>query len=254
MNMFLAFLLRDLTIEKTYRFHLAAKLGGVALQLAVFFYLSRFLGKPDYFIFVYCGIMFSGFFQFWLNVFAENIRQEQYWGTLEPVFMAQGRPLAVILFSASGKAFLAVAELVLLLLLGKLFFGHVFVLNLAGFLALAVINSLAFAGLGLLSGSFIMYFKRGDPVNWVVGAVFDLVSGVYFSVSVLPGTAAALAQKLPTTSALNLWRSAIVDGKMPEISQFFAQAAWAVVLLGAGVWAFSTAFNKTRMKGDLGNY
>jgi len=254
MNIILAFLLRDVSIEKTYRFHLALKLSGVAAQIAVFYFISRFLEKPQYFLYVFVGIMFSGFFQFWLNVFPENVRQEQYWGTFEPVFLSKNRPLAVILSSASGKFVLFVMEMTLLIAVGKFLFGSGFNLSLAGFIPLFVLNSLAVGGIGLISGSFIMYFKRGDPVNWVLGASFDLLSGVYFPVAVLPSILKGFSQKLPTTSALDLWRGLLIEGKIPSPHQFAVQAAWALVLLAAGAWAFSAAFDKTRVKGDLGNY
>jgi ABC-2 type transport system permease protein len=254
MNMFLAFVSRDFSIERTYRFHLAIKLASVAMQLAIFFFISRFLEKPEYFVFVFIGIMFSSFFQFWLNVFAENIRQEQYWGTMEPVFLCPKPPLRVILVSATGKFILLFAEIAFLILAGKIIFGAGLKFSAAGFLPLFVINAVAFGGIGLLSGSFIMYFKRGDPVNWVMGAVFDLLSGVYFPISVLPDIAKNFSEKLPTTSALNLWRAVIINGELPNISQIIAQGAWAVILFGAGAWAFTIAFNRTRRKSELGNY
>ena len=87
MNILWAFIFRDTAIERTYRFHLVLKLIGLVTQLIIFFFISRFLGNHGYFKFVFIGLVFSGFFQFWLNVFAENIRQEQYWGTIEHVFL-----------------------------------------------------------------------------------------------------------------------------------------------------------------------
>ena len=256
-DLMLAFIKRDFLIEKTYRFHLALKIGAMVLQLAIFYFISVYVGKPEYFPFVFVGLMFSAFFQFWLNVFAENIRQEQYWGTMERVFLCPRRPLSVMASSVSGKTFILLLEIAAMLLIGKMIFGT----DLAGplkiltiFLPLIILNAFVFGGLGLISGSFIMYFKRGDPVNWVMGALFDLLSGVYFPVAVFPDALKVFSEKLPTTSALNMWRTALLAGKPPEIAQYLAQFGWAVLLFGLGVAASKISFDRIRAKGELGTY
>jgi ABC-type polysaccharide/polyol phosphate export permease len=62
------------------------------------------------------------------------------------------------------------------------------------------------------------------------------------------------SQKLPTTAALNMWRTVLLDGRMPEASQYLAQFGWAVLLFVLGVTAFKASFNKTRQRGELGSY
>lgn len=252
----MAFIRRDLAIERSYRFNLALKLSGILLQMAVFYFVSVYVGKPEYFPFVFVGIAFSGFFQFWLNVFVENIRQEQYWGTIENIFLSPGRPLALALASVSGKLAVILVEIAVMLAAGRLFFGAGFapVEKLAVFIPLLALNALVFGGLGLIAGSFIMYFKRGDPVNWVIGASFDLLSGVYFPVAVFPDLVKNIAEKLPTTAALDMWRGLLLDNTTPGLSQWLVQFAWALVLCGLGVLAFRTAFDRIRVKGELGSY
>jgi len=61
-------------------------------QITIFYFLSRIIKGYDYFSFVLVGILFSRFFQFWIGVFSENIRMEQYWGTAENLFMSPSRP------------------------------------------------------------------------------------------------------------------------------------------------------------------
>ena len=256
-NLFLAFIRRDISIEKTYRFHLALKICGILLQMVIFYFISVYMGKPEYFPFVFVGIMFSSYFQFWLNVFSENIRQEQYWGTMEKVFLSPIQPLIVIAASASGKFMIVIMETAAMILVGKLFFGAGFAgvfSILAVFIPILVLNALVFGGIGLISGSFIMYFKRGDPVNWVIGASFDLLSGVFFPVAVFPDLLKGLAEKLPTTMALNMWRTILLDGNVPVLHDWLVLAGWATVLCGFGILSFKISFDKTRIKGELGSY
>jgi ABC-2 type transport system permease protein len=254
MNIIWAFIFRDLSIERSYRFDLLLKLGCVISQLAVFYFISRYFANPQYFHFVFVGIIFSGFFQFWLGVFSDAIRQEQYWGTLEPVFMSASRPIILLFSSVSGKFVIFAMEMIFIVILGKAFLGDAFNVHPLWFIPLFALNSLALGGIGLISGSFIMYFKRGDPVNFILGTAFDLLSGIYFPIAVFPEFIKYFSAILPTTSALNVWRSVLLEGKMPTGSQLAVQLAWGLALFTLGVLAFTMAFNKTREKGDLGNY
>lgn len=253
MKLLLAFLLRDARIERAYRFDLAVKAAGVLFQLAVFFFIARYVAIKDYFPFVLAGLAFSRFFQFWLGVFAENVRQEQFWGTAEVLFLAPARSLSVLLASAAGKfAFLA-TELAAYSLLGAFLFGVKFHVHFAAVL-LIMLNAACFAGIGLAAGSFIMAFKRGDPVGWLAGSAADLLSGVYFPVTVLPFGLAAVAKWLPTTLALDGWRASFLNGSFPSLSNLAAQVGWTVLSIAAGLISFQFAYRRTRMRGELGSY
>jgi ABC-2 type transport system permease protein len=253
MNLFFAFLFRDFAIERNYRFHLLIKAASAFFQFAIFYFLSRFLQQPDYFSFLFAGLLFSRFFQFWLNAFTENVRQEQYWGTAELIFLAPQPPLMVAFSSTAGKFALLVLELAVYALIGRFVFNAHFLLSPA-FVLLFLIDAAAFAGLGLLAGSFILYFKRGDPVNWLVAGSFDLLSGVYFPLSVLPKGLRLFSAVLPTTVALDEWRNLLLSGNALSLKAAGVQAVWAVALIAAGTAAFRVAFQATRRKGELGSY
>lgn len=241
-------------MERSYRFHFAVKSLAAFFQIAVFFFIGRLMGAPEYFPFVFVGLIFSRFVQFWLNIFAENIRQEQYWGTAEPVFLSPSSPLAVTLSSSAGKFLLLLLELAVYGVLGIVVFGIEINLRWLFLLPLLAATAFTFAGFGLLSGSFIMYFKRGDPVNWLLSVTFDLLSGVYFPVAILPRWLRSFADLLPTTSALNIWRSILLSSSAPRTVDIMLQIAWATVLWVVGVVCFRKAFELIRSKGELGSY
>jgi ABC-2 type transport system permease protein len=254
MNAVIAFFLRDLAMERSYRFHFFVKSLAVLFQLSLFYFLSRFILKPDYFPYVFSGLVFSRFFQFWLTVFSENMRQEQYWGTAEAVFLSPRPPLAVLLASTAGKFALLLAELGVYLLLGIAVFGVRVSPGLLMVVPVALVNGAAFAGLGMASAGFIVRWKRGDPVNWLVSSSFDLLSGVYFPVAVLPRALQTVSGFLPTTVALNAWRDILLSGRLPGFEAWALQCLWAVVLMGCGIFVFRRAFTLVRRRGELGNY
>lgn len=246
------FIIRDLAIERKYRFNLLLKTAAVFFQMAVFYFVSKYI-SPDYFPFVFVGIVFSQFFQFWLSVFSEAIRQEQYMGTAEMLFCCPRHPLAILAFSAAGKAVLFCVEMLLFVIVGIV----VFKVHLSWSWAvpgLAALQTLIWGSLGLAAASVIMCVKRGDPVSWLVTVMVDLVSGVYFPIAILPDAVRHAARFLPTTVALDMWRIVLQQGQPAPASMWLNMAAWAAVCLAGALIIFSRMYMLVRMKGDLGSY
>lgn len=251
-----AFVLREFAVERKYRFGFAVKAAGALFQLALFFFIGRLVTGYSYFPFVFVGLVFSRFFQFWMNVFSENIRMEQYWGTADALFLAPRGPVSVVLASAAGKFLFLLAELALYALAGALVFGLRLpsVLSMVELLPFAALQCALFAGLGLAAASFVLYFKRGDPVGFLVISAFDLLSGVYFPVEYLPGPLKTVSAFLPTTLSLDAWRSILLRGTVPPFSSAAPQFYWALAAAAAGLACFVYSFRKVRLDGELGNY
>jgi ABC-2 type transport system permease protein len=251
-----AFISREFAVEKKYRFGFVVKTAGILFQLAIFFFIGRMVTDYAYFPFVFIGLVFSRFFQFWMNVFSENIRMEQYWGTAETLFLSPSRPVNVALISASGKFLFLLFELALYAAAGAAVF-HLHVpppAVVAGMLPFIIIQSVLFAGLGLAAAAFVLYLKRGDPVGFLVTSAFDLLSGVYFPAEFLPRPLRTLSALLPTTVSLDAWRALLLGGAMPSASSASAQVLWALAAAAIGVLCFNFAFKKVRRDGELGSY
>lgn len=252
MKTLLGFIIRDLSIEKKYRFNAGLKTAAVLFQLAVFYFISRFL-NPEYFPYVFIGIVFSQFFQFWLGVFSESIRQEQYMGTAELLFCGPRAPLTILAFGGAGRAVLFAAELAMFVGAGMFIFDVPLRWSWAipGLLA---VQTVLWAGMGLAAASVIMCFKRGDPVSWLVTVMVDLASGVYFPVALLPEPARAIAGVLPTTVALDAWRLALGAGAVIPAALWFQQLGWAAASAAGAVFLFTRLYDRVRRNGDLGSY
>lgn len=252
MNTLWGFIRRDLSIEKKYRFNAALKTAAVLFQLAVFYFISRFL-NPEYFPYVFVGIVFSQFFQFWLGVFSEAIRQEQYMGTADLLFCGPRAPLSILAFCGAGRTVLFVGELSLFVAAGIFIFDVPLQWSWA-IPGLVAVQTLLWAGLGLAAASVIMCYKRGDPVSWLVTVMVDLASGVYFPVALLPEPARAIAGVLPTTIALDAWRLALGAGAHVPAAMWWYQLGWAAVSLVGAVFLFTRLYDRVRKNGDLGSY
>ncbi|MFH1619193.1 MAG: ABC transporter permease [bacterium] len=253
-----AFLLRDLRIEASYRFNSVLKLAGIVFQLAIFYFVARLVPsgavEGGYFPFVLSGLAFSQAFYSAMTAFGEALRREQLAGTLEQVMvspvpppalkaglMAKGMPAAMV----EGAAYFLAAAL--------LFGVYPGTARLLALVPCAVLGLGVFAALGVISASFIMAFKRGDPVQWGFGAVSDLLGGVYFPVAMLPAWLAKTALMLPTTHALNAARRILAGGPYPW-TELGILGLFLLVLWPAGTWSFGRAVEKARREGTLGHY
>jgi ABC-2 type transport system permease protein len=189
-----------------------------------------------------------------LFAFSSAIRSEQTQGTLETVLVTPTRLETVLFSSALWHFFLSSLRVALHLLIGVLLFGaqlgrpHVGTVLLTLFLSIA-----AFGGLGILSASFVMVVKRGDPVNFVLASLSSLLSGVYYPVAVLPGWLQAVSGLLPMTYSLRAMRMALLECASPaQVAQELGLLAlFTLLVLPAALLAFRWALRRARVEGSL---
>lgn len=267
MSKLLAFLRRDLAIEASYRVSFALQAASVFLSIAAYYFLARFIGQVgipglapyggDYFAFVLLGVALHDYLSTSLDAFSRSIREAQLAGTLEALLSTQTSLPTIILSSAAYPFLWTSASVLLYLALGAGLFG----VSLAGgnWLGAALILALAiltFSALGILSASFILVFKRGSPIAWLLGALSWLLGGVLYPVAVLPDWLRALSALLPITHAIEGMRAALLAAApwgtlWPSLWPLLAFAA---ALLPLSLLAFQHATRWTRIAGTLAQY
>ena len=114
----------------------------------------------------------------------------------------------------------------------------------------------SFSGLGILSASFVITFKRGTPLDWVISNVEGLISGVYFPITVLPGWLQFMAKFFPITYAIRAVELAVYRGYSllqlrKEIAFLFL---FSLLLLPLSLAVFKYALRRARMDGSLTQY
>lgn len=263
----LAFVRRDFLAESSYRLSFALGALATLANLAVFYFIGRLFGAAlapelepygrDYFAYVFTALAFFGYIGTGAGSYAGRLRQEQTQGTLEATLST---PLGTVPFLAALTAWnflFATFELGVYALAGL----FIFKLNFAAAnwpLAALVfaLSAGCFAALGILSSCFVMLFKRGNPVAWVLNNFEGLLGGVYFPVAVLPAWLMPVSALLPVTYAVRAFQSAVLRGAgLAEIKgDLLALAAFDLVLIPASVWLFGLAVRRARRAGTLGEY
>jgi ABC-2 type transport system permease protein len=240
---------------------------GVVFNVAVFFYLSQLVTGSripglerygaDFFPFILIGLAFRGYLGVALMQFAATLRTEQMMGTLEMLLVS---PLRVSTFLTASTSYhflfqtLTVAGYLLLgLLIGSLSITR---MNIPVAAVIMIPTIATFAAIGMLSASFLMTFKRGDPINFFINAGATLFGGVFFPIEVLPEPLQVVSKALPITYSLQAMRKALLTGAgLQETgTELLILIGFAVVLVPLSLVFFSTALRKARRDGTLGQF
>jgi len=182
----------------------------------------------------YLGILFE--------VLTQTVGWERWEGTIEYTFMA---PLSRAVHLLGMGLFAALYGLVRTALLFAVIAAFV-PLQLenadywAAFVVLAV-ASVSFLGLGVMTAVFpLISPEKGMQLGFIAQGLLLVVSGIYYSVSVLPEWMQALSKISPATYALRGIRSAILDGAGVTAlwSDLWPLLVIGVVSIPLGAWVF----------------
>lgn len=259
-----AFFWRDFAIARGYRSALVLELLEALFGVATFYYLSRFIQSPqlsralpagdNYFAFALVGFAFFDYLGVSLTAFESSLDEARQNRTLEALLVTQ-TPLPVILTGSAVYPFAALAlRTCVYLAWGALLFGFSpRTANWPGALVILLASILAFAGLGILSASYQLLFKRGNPAKWIVLGVSGLVGGMMYPITVLPRPLQLLAQMIPVTYSLEGMRAALLSGAgwnrlWPSV---VALLAFAAVLIPLSFAVFAWALRRTKVTGTL---
>lgn len=262
-----AFIKRDFQTEKSYRLAFIMRFGGIFLSTATFFFIAKLLGrgvssylKPyggDYFSFVLIGIAFSGFLSVGLSTFSSSISSAQAQGTLEAMLVTPTKLTSVIILSSVWSFLFTSINVAVYLILGSLVFGADFTkANFPVALLVLILTIILFSAIGIISASFIMVFKRGDPINWIMGSVSSLVGGTFFPITVLPAWLQKISYVFPIYYALQAMRQALLMGYSFKALSFniMVLAGMTVVIMPLSIWSFTYAVKQAKIDGSLATY
>ena len=206
-------------------------------------------------MFLLIGTLVWAYLSAVLDDMSLTIMWERWEGTIEHTLMAPV-PRTVHLMGMSAFGVLHALLRTSLIMACSLPFFHV---ELAGAdwvtaAAVVVMGSVSLVGLGILAGILpLLYPERGEQMSFMVQALVLLVSGVYYSVEVLPGWLQAASRLSPATYLLRGIRDALINGKSidQEAGVIATLALFGVVLVPASLAIFGAAERWAKKTGRL---
>ena len=110
-----------------------------------------------------------------------------------------------------------------------------------------------FAAVGIALAAFTIVFKETTAMTSFLAAGLALFGGVYYPVDVLPAPLDDLAQALPFTWAVDVFRAALLGGAIP-VGRLFLLVGCALAFLPVAVFLLNRALVHAKRTGTLAQY
>lgn len=266
-RIFASFIVRDFYNTLSYRFAFILDVLSVFFSAATFYFVAKLFDTASspflanyggsYFPFVLIGIAFSTYQSIGLNSFSQTLRQEQYIGTLESILVTPIRVPTFLAGSALWDFIYATLEVLLYFVVGFAAFGLRLPEANIGTATVAVMLTLTtFMGLGILAAAFILRFKKGNPVAWIIATSSELLGGVYFPIEILPDWMKSISNWVPMTHALQALRKSLLNNAgFEEVgSHLLYLVLFTLIIWPVGIATFKWALAKSQDDGTLGHY
>lgn len=259
-----AFVVRDFLLAVSYRLEFSLRILTILLVVTTFYFISKiFVGSQtpfsqwrDPLAAWITGLAVLNYFMTGFSSLANAIRSEQMQGTLESVLLSPISVPTVVVASSAWDFVLATFNSFLYLFFGWLFFDVHFQGNFLLALLFLVLTTLVLACIGILSASFAMVFKRGDPFGILLGTGSALFSGVFFPTQLLGSGFRTVSRILPPTYGLDGIRRVLIEGQgFSQVREPLATLfIFLVVLLPFSLWVFARAVRRAKREGSLIQY
>jgi ABC-2 type transport system permease protein len=258
------FFWRDLSIARTYRAVFVMEAIEALFGAAMFYYVARFVDTPalqqalpqggSYFAFSLVGFVFLDYLNAALDTFDRGLEEARDTGTLEHLLVTQTSLPVFVAGSAIYPFAATTLRIVVYVAWAAALFGFpLHAANWATVIVVLLATLLAFSGLGILSSSYLLLFKRGNPAKWFFLGVSSVVGGMLFPVNILPDWLQVVARFNPVTYALEAMRAALLGGA--SIASLWRPVAVlllsALILLPISMGVFAWALRRTKITGTL---
>ncbi|HID94856.1 MAG TPA: ABC transporter permease [Candidatus Latescibacteria bacterium] len=219
--------------------------------------LLKLTGTGDIITFVVIGYIFMGFLNTALWGMGFALRKEQYYGTLESIFVS---PLprwiyvgGMALHSTMHQGLIIVIQMILIHSIFRLIFD---IGGLLPSLIVIAIMLVALYGLGMMIAALALIYKQGWVISEALYSLISIITPIAYPISVLPLFLQKISKLLPTTYGILTVRHFLIGEEMgfsvgTSLARLFVLS---MVWITFGLFIFSVVDRKTRMEGTLAHY
>jgi ABC-2 type transport system permease protein len=213
-------------------------------------------GNPRLLLTLMIGAIFWNYLSVVFSWIAETISVERWEGTLEYTMMAPIRRWSQLLGSVLYAMVYGLVHTSVIFIALILFFPQLDLraANPVTALTFMLLGSFSFVGIGMIAAILpLLYVERGAQMTFVLQSCLLLVSGVYYSIEILPPWMQVLSHLSPATYVLHGVRAGLLKGT--PVSDLLGDV-WPLIVTGAvlipfGLWAFGRAERYAKRTGKL---
>ncbi len=205
--------------------------------------------------FLLIGALVWSYLSMLFDALSETVSWERWEGTIEYTFMAPASRATHLIGSSIYAVLYGMVRTAVMFVAISFFFDlEVQNANYGGALVVLFACSISLVGFGMCAAVMpLLSPEKGQQVTFIFGSALLLVSGVYYSIDVLPGWMQALAKFSPVTYALRGIRAALLDGA--SMSTLWG-SIWPLLIIGViliplGLYVFSLGETYAKRTGRL---
>lgn len=249
---------RNVNLSKRYwGWEVAFLVYTISQSLAIVYIADTFHGpqRRQLVLFLAIGTLTWSYMASLFQAIAESVQWERWEGTIEYTMMAPISRLTYMLGSCLFGVVYGLARTAFVLL--ALIFVFHLQANPSGLLpALAIVatGSVSFVGIGIMAATLpLLFTERGAQMTYVIEALLLLVSGVYYSITVLPGWVQFFSRLSPATYILRGIRQALLGNPSAggTIDNLIPLAIIGIITVPMGIWLFGAAEHYAKKTGRL---
>jgi ABC-2 type transport system permease protein len=213
-------------------------------------------GDPRLLLTLLVGAIFWNYLSVVFSWIAETIQIERWEGTLEYTMMAPIRRSTHLLGAVAYAMIFGLVHTAAIIVAVLVFFPNLSfaTANFGTIAAFMVLGSFSLVGLAMMVAILpLLFVERGGQMAFTLQSVLLLVSGVYYSIDVLPGWMQVISHLSPATYAIDAVRKGLIDGV--PLSDLTGDV-WPLLVMGTvfipfGLWAFGRAERYAKRTGKL---
>lgn len=139
-----------------------------------------------------------------------------------------------------SRLVLMAVQIILLVSIGKLYFGTHINGSIVGIILLMVLGGATFLGLGFLISSLANTYDEAAPMTTILNLLFTFLGNIFFPSNVLPKTFKLIGDKLPVTYLSQGMRHNFVDhwSLRQTLPDLIGLAIWFIIVLAATTYTF----------------
>ncbi len=220
-------------------------------------HLKSLTGISDIFAYIFIGYLIMGFLNTACWAMGASLRKEQWYGTLETVFVAPVPRWVYVggmaLHSTLHQGLIMLIEAVVVVVIFKIFF------NISGMLPALILLLLMIStlyGLGILVAGLTIGLKQWWVISEAASTLITIVTPIAYPLAILPLFLQKIALVLPTTYGVMGIRHFLIGEhlSMSIPSIFFRLAIMLVIWICSGLGVFLLMDRYGRRKGFLSIY
>jgi len=219
--------------------------------------LLKLVGTGDIVTFIFTGYIIMGFIGTAVWAMGFSIRKEQWYGTLESIYITPTSRLSLVFGMAlHSTGHQAIGTLLQIVVIYSVFGLALKITGMLPALLIFALMMFALYGFGILISSLGLILKEGWIVAEGLHSILQILSPVAYPLLVLPTVAQQASSVFPTAPALVGMRTFLIEGYRPETvgNVFLHLLALSAAWILFGIFIFRLADVYVRKRGSLEKY